>query len=102
MRKLALALAVVAAFGATGAMAAGTTMATTTHASVPAVVAPLTATGAITAIDLKAHTVTIDKVVYHFSKKSNLTKLKVGENVTVTYKVVNKLDWVTKITMAKA
>ncbi len=109
MRKFALALSVLAALGSTAAMAATSTTSTTTTTTAaattpakPAMAAPLTVTGAITAIDTKAHTITINKVAYHVSSKFDLSKLKVGENVTVTYKVVKKVDWATKIVVVKA
>ncbi len=90
-------------------MAATTTTTTTTTAPMTAPMkpapmkpAPLTVTGAIVAVDAKACTVTIDKTVYHFSAKCKISSLKVGENVTITYKVKSKIDWVTKIVVVKA
>jgi Cu/Ag efflux protein CusF len=111
MHKLALAIALVAALGSTSVMAATTTttastaMATKTTTMKPAAKpapAPLTATGKVAAVDAKACTVTIDKTAYHFGAKCKISGLKVGENVTVTYKKSGKLDWITKIVVAKA
>jgi hypothetical protein len=113
MRKLALALVVLAAFGATSnaafAAAAATTSSSSSSSSMmtpakpaPAKPAPLTVTGKITAVDAKACTVTLDKVVYHFGAKCKIASLKVGESVTITYKLSGKTDWVTKIVVAKA
>jgi hypothetical protein len=112
MRKLALALVVLAAFGATSnaAFAAAATTSSSSSSSsmmtpakpAPAKPAPLTVTGKITAVDAKACTVTLDKVVYHFGAKCKIASLKVGESVTITYKVSGKTDWVTKIVVAKA
>lgn len=107
MHKIALAIAVVAAFGSTSVMAATTSTTTTTMSSAakPAAKpapAPLTVTGALTAVDAKACTVTLDKTTYHFGAKCKISALKVGENVTITYKVKSKIDWVTKIVVVKA
>ena len=112
MRKLALALVVLAAFGATSnaAFAAATTTSSSSSSSMMApakpapkpAAKPLTVTGKITAVDAKACTVTLDnKVVYHFGAKCKIGSLKVGESVTITYKVSGKTDWVTKIVVAK-
>ena len=110
MRKLALALVVLAAFGATSnaAFAAATTTSSSSSSSMMAPAkpvakpAPLTVTGKITAVDAKACTVTLDKAVYHFGAKCKIGSLKVGESVTITYKLSGKTDWVTKIVVAKA
>ena len=109
MRKLALALVVLAAFGATSnvAFAAATTTSSSSSSMMApakpvAKPAPLTVTGKITAVDAKACTVTLDKAVYHFGAKCKIGSLKVGESVTITYKVSGKTDWVTKIVVAKA
>ena len=109
MRKLALALVVLAAFGATSnvAFAAATTTSSSSSsmmapAKPAAKPAPLTVTGKITAVDAKACTVTLDKAVYHFGAKCKIGSLKVGESVTITYKLSGKTDWVTKIVVAKA
>jgi Protein of unknown function (DUF1344) len=113
MRKIALALVALAAFGATSNIAFAATTTSSSMASsssmmvpakpVPAKPAPLTVTGKITAADAKACTVMLDnKVVYHFGAKCKIGSLKVGESVTITYKVSGKTDWVTKIVVAKA
>jgi len=110
MRKLALALVVLAAFGATSNVAfaaATTTSSSSSSMMAPAKPAPkpapLTVTGKISAVDAKACTVTLDnKVVYHFGAKCKIGSLKVGESVTITYKLSGKTDWVTKIVVAKA
>ena len=98
MRTFAIALAVLAAFGSTTAMA--DTMTTPKPAAAPA--APLTVTGAVTAVDTKACTTTVNKVAYHFGAHCQISALKVGETVTITYKVSGKLDWITKIVVDKA
>jgi hypothetical protein len=98
MRKFAIALAVLAAFGSTAAMA--DTMTTAKPAATPP--APPTVTGAVTAVDAKACTVTVSKVAYHFGAHCKITSLKVGETVTITYKASGKLDWITKIVVDKA
>ena len=111
MRKLALALVVLAAVGATSnvAFAAATTTSSSSSSMMapakPAAAkpAPLTVTGKIAAVDAKACTVTLDnKTVYHFGAKCKIGSLKVGESVTITYKLSGKTDWVTKIVVAKA
>lgn len=109
MRKLALALALAAAFGSTAVMAATTTTTTSSSssamASAPAAkpaVTPLSVTGKVASIDVKACTVTLDnKTTYHFGAHCKIGALKVGETVTISYKVKGKLDWVTKIVVAK-
>lgn len=103
MKKLALSFVLLAALGSNAAFA--DTTATTTTTAKPAVMkpaAPLTATGAIVAVDPKACTVTLDKTAYHFGAHCKISKLKVGEKVTITYKVVKTVDWVTKIVKATA
>ena len=110
MHKLALAIALVAALGSTSVMAATTTTTSSTTmtktttmkpAAKPAP-APLTVTGKVAAVDTKACTVTIGKTAYHFGEKCKISGLKVGENITVTYKKSGKIDWITKIVVAKA
>lgn len=100
MRKFALALAVLASLGATGAMAATSATPAAAPAAAAAAPAPMTATGLITAISTKYHTFTINKVVYHVASKFDLSKFKVGQNVTVTYSVVKKQDWASKLVAA--
>jgi hypothetical protein len=70
MHKLALAIALAAAFAAPAAMAATAT----------------TANGAIKSMDATACTVTLDSgAVYKFAPKCDFSKLKVGEKVVVTF-----------------
>ena len=97
MRKFAIALAVLAAFGSTAAMAD-----TMTTPAKPAPAAAPTVTGAVTAGDTKACTVTVNKVAYHFGAHCKIASLKAGETVTITYKVSGKLDWITKIVVDTA
>jgi hypothetical protein len=59
-----------------------------------------TSTGVVKAIDLKAETVTVDKTVYHFPAKFDLSAIKVGEKVTVTWHAYKKVDVGTKIVAA--
>ena len=95
MRKLAIALAVLSAFGSTAAMA--DTMTTAKPAATPP-----TVTGTVSAFDAKACTVTVNKVAYHFGAHCKISSLKNGETVTITYKASGKLDWITKIVVDKA
>jgi hypothetical protein len=85
MRKIALPLILVASLGATSAMAAASTV-----------------TGPVAALDAKTHTVTIGKTAYHFPTKYDLSKVTVGEKVTITFTVKNKLDNATKLIAAAA
>lgn len=83
MRKIFLPVLLVASLGVSSAA-----MAATMH----------TTKGAIKALDAKACTVTlVNKDVFHLGAKCDLSKLSVGENVTVTWHVKNKLDWASKI-----
>lgn len=85
MRKIALPLLVAVAMGASSAA-----MAVTNE----------TTTGIIKSLDAKACTVTLaDKNVFHlhFKKTCDLSKLKVGENVKVTWHAVGTVDWATRI-----
>ncbi len=59
-----------------------------------------TTTGTVKAIDLKAETVTVDKTTYHFPAKFDLSAVKVGEKVTVTWHAYKKTDVGTKIVAA--
>ena len=77
MKKLVLPLALVAM------LATGTTAFAATNSSV---------TGTIKALDVATHTVTVDKTVYHFAKSVDLSKLKVGEKVTVTGHLYKKME----------
>lgn len=94
MRRLALPILIVAALGATSAMAA---TATTTPAK-PAAVAPTVTNGMIKALSAKACTVTLDnKTTYHFAPKCDFSKLKVGEKVAITWTAKGKKDMASKI-----
>jgi hypothetical protein len=77
MRKFVLPFALVAM------LATGTAAFAATNSSV---------TGTIKALNLTAHTVTVDKTVYHFAKSVDLSKLKVGEKVTVTGHLYKKIE----------
>ena len=88
MRKILLPLALVAALATGTAAFAATNSATT---------------GVIKAIDAgKAHTVTLGKTVYYFPAKFDLSKVKVGEKVTVTWTAKGKKDLATAIAAATA
>lgn len=112
MHKIALALILATALGSAPVMAATTTtsssmMSSSSMASTtaPKTVAPATSTvtGKVASVDTKACTVTLDnKTTYHFAAKCKISSLKVGETVTITYKVKSKIDWVTKIVVVKA
>lgn len=85
MRKIVLSALVLASLGlSSAAMAAATTV-----------------TGAVTAIDAKNETVTVDKNVYIFPAKFDLSKVKVGEKVTVTFEAKAGKNDATKIDAAK-
>lgn len=103
MRKLALSVLILAAFGATSAMAA--TAPAKPAMTKPAVTAPApTVTdGVIKAINAKAETVTLDnKTVYHFPAKFDLSKVKVGEKVAITWTAKGKKDMATAIAAVTA
>jgi hypothetical protein len=85
MKKIILPLALVAM------LATGTAAFAATNNSV---------TGTIKALDAGAHTVTVDKTVYHFAKSVDLSKLKVGEKVTVTGHLYKKMEVGTAIVAA--
>jgi|GEM_PF-4954300 len=59
-------------------------------------------TGIVKAVDLKAETVTVDKTVYHFAAKFDLSSIKVGEKVDVTWHPYKKIDVGTKIVASVA
>lgn len=84
MRSFVLPLILIASLGASSAMAA----------------ADQTAKGPIKALDAKACTVTIDTAVYQFPAKCDFSKLKVGENVAITYQVNNNVNDASKIAPA--
>ena len=101
MLKLALPLVIVAALGASSAMAA--TAPTKPAAMKPAVAAPTVTDGIVKAINVKAETVTLDnKVVYYFAKKFDLSKVKVGEKVAITWTAKGKKDMATAISAVTA
>jgi hypothetical protein len=77
MRKILLPLALVAAL-ATGTAAFAATNSSTS--------------GTVKAVDLKAHTVTVGKTVYHFAKTYDLSKVTVGEKVTVVGHAYKKVE----------
>jgi len=77
MRKILLPLALVAVLATGTASFAATNSATT---------------GAIKAIDVKAHTVTLGKTVYHFAKTVDLSAFKKGEKVTITAHLYKKTE----------
>ena len=68
MRKFLLPLALVAT------LATGTAAFAATARAV---------TGTVTKVDLKGETVTLGKVAYHFAKGFDLSKITVGEKVTI-------------------
>ena len=83
MRKFLLPV-VIAGILATSSVA----MAATVH----------TTNGVIKSLDAKACTVTLaNKDVFHLWGKCDLSKLKVGEKVEVTWHVHKKLDYASKI-----
>ena len=77
MNKIILPLALAAM------LATGTAAFAATNSSV---------TGVIKALNVGTHTVTVDKVVYHFPKSVDLSRLKVGERVTVTGHLYKKTE----------
>ena len=99
MRKFALPLLIVAALSASSAMAATTTAKPVT--AKPA--APTVTDGTIKAINAKAETVTLDnKTVYYFPAKFDLSKVKVGDKVAITWTAKGKKDMASKIEEATA
>ena len=103
MRKLALPLLIVAALSASSAMAATTT--TKPAPAKPAVTAPApTVTdGVIKKINAKSETVTLDnKTVYYFPAKFDLSKVKVGEKVAITWTAKGKKDMASAIAAVTA
>jgi curli biogenesis system outer membrane secretion channel CsgG len=99
MRKLALPVMIIAALGATSAMAA--TAPAKPAPAKPAVAAPTVTDGVIKAINAKAETVTLDnKTTYYFPAKFDLSKVKVGEKVAITWTAKGKKDMASKIDAA--
>jgi len=83
MRKFILPLLLVASVGASSAALAATS----------------TAHGKIHSLDAKACTVTLDdKKVYSFAPKCDFSKLKAGEQVSITYEMSGKENKATAIT----
>src|SRR3569833_3390411 len=101
MLKLALPLAIVAALGASSAMAA-------TPPAKPAQMQPAEAAtpvtdGNINIFNLTAETVTLDNyVVYYFAKKFDLSKVKFGEKVAITWTAGGEKDMATAIAAVTA
>ena len=78
MRKFLIPLMLVASVGVSSMALAAT---------------PSTAHGAIQSMDSKACTVTLaDKAVYQFAPKCDFAKLKVGENVAITWTLNGKVN----------
>jgi len=101
MRKFALPLMIVAALGASSAMAA--TAPAKPVVTKPAPAAPTVTDGVIKSINAKAETVTLDnKTVYYFPAKFDLSKVKVGEKVAITWTAKGKKDMASKIEAATA
>jgi len=97
MNKLVLPLLLVAALGSSSAMAATATK----SAPMKAAITPTVTDGVIKAINVKAETVTLDnKTVYYFAKKFDLSKVKVGEKVAITWTAKGKKDMATAIAAA--
>jgi Cu/Ag efflux protein CusF len=72
-------------------------------ASTVAYAAASTDTGVIQSIDTKAKTVTLaDGKVFSLAKSIKLSKLKVGENVTVTFETKGDKNTASKIVETKA
>lgn len=83
MRKFLIPLMLVASFGVSSVALAATS----------------TAHGAIQSMDTKACTVTLaDKSIYQFAPKCDFTKLKVGENVAITWSLNGKVNQASAIT----
>ena len=96
MRKLALPLLIVAALSATSAMAATTTM--KPAPAKPVAAAPTVTDGTIKSINAKGESVTLDnKTVYYFPAKFDLSKVKVGEKVAITWTAKGKKDMASAI-----
>ena len=85
MRKIALSALVIASLGLSSAAMAAVT----------------TAAGAVTALDAKTETVSLGKTAYVFPAKFDLSKIKVGEKVTITFEVKAGKNDATKIEAAK-
>ena len=67
-------------------------------ASSYALAADMTVKGAIKTLDAKTCDVTLaDGKVYNFGTKCDFSKLKAGENVTITYVVKGKVNEASKI-----
>ena len=77
MRKFVLPLALLAT------LATGTAAFAATNSAV---------TGKVAAVDLKAETVTLGKVAYHFAKGTDLSKITKGESVTIMAHAYKKME----------
>ncbi len=99
MRKFALPILLVAALSATSAMAATAPAKPAPMKPAPVTMAAPTVTdGMIKKISAKAETVTLDnKTVYYFPAKFDLSKLKVGDKVAITWTAKGKKDLASKI-----
>ena len=105
MRKFALPVLLVAALSATSAMAATAPAkpAPMKPAPVTAPVTPTVTDGVVKKISAKSETVTLDnKTVYYFPTKFDLSKIKVGEKVAITWTAKGKKDMASKIEAATA
>ena len=101
MRKLALPLMIIAALGATSAMAATTTAKPAVTKPAVTAPAPTVTNGTIKSINAKAETVTLDnKTDYYFPAKFDLSKVKVGEKVAITWTAKGKKDMASAIAAA--
>lgn len=100
MPKFALPVLLVAALSATSAMAATAPAkpAPMKPAPVTAPVTPTVTDGVVKKISAKSETVTLDnKTVYYFPAKFDLSKIKVGEKVAITWTAKGKKDMASKI-----
>ena len=100
MRKFALPVLLVAALSVTSAMAATAPAkpAPMKPAPVTAPVTPTVTDGVVKKISAKSETVTLDnKTVYYFPAKFDLSKIKVGEKVAITWTAKGKKDMASKI-----
>ena len=100
MRKFALPILLIAALSTTSAMAATAPAkpAPMKPAPVTAPVTPTVTDGVVKKLSAKAETVTLDnKTVYYFPAKFDLSKVKVGEKVAITWTAKGKKDMASKI-----
>lgn len=66
-----------------------------------AMAAATTVTGAVTALDAAKETVTVDGTAYVFPAKFDLSKVTVGEKVTVTFEAKGGVNDASAIAAAK-